>query len=489
MERRRRWVMVMTLVPLAALLPAAGCASTPTVVVEHPAAMPDAQQRGLWVTGIGEMRMRPDLAVISFGVEVRAASVEQAQEQSVETLERVMETLEDIDVDEDMVRTTDYSIRELTRWNEDSGEEVVTGYEVSTRMEAEAGDGEEAGEVIAALVEAAGDRIRIYGVRFEPYSPDDFSEDVLIRAMEDAEWNAVFLAERAGVMLGKPIFISDGGPIAATGRAMELDYPAVIAGTTVPAPPIIEPGELTFTATVQACYEILANPPAPVPLIGVEIEPAAGSYLDRGNQEESPVKLIEVEASIGICQQPYGIMRSRDMLHIGDPCLLVRGRIENQHEEAEEITIRAVGYDENENIVSGTLDSDRIPGVLGMDVDPGEIGEFVLHMNPSDRLRTIRIYGSVYEEPDFVPSKPVAESEMTRITFSLEWLLENDAEPDDDTVTITFPESWLREPPEIPADEETVELSVPTRLLMDHNESDDPSVITVTFPDRYFDGL
>ncbi len=489
MERKRRRVMAMALVLLAALLPAVGCASTPTVVVEQPAAAPDTQQRGLWVTGIGEMRMRPDLAVIDFGVEIRAAGVGEAQEQSSEALESVMEVLEDNDISEEMVRTTGFSIREATRWNEDSGEEVVTGYEVSTRMEAEAGDGEMAGEVIAALVEAAGDHIRVHGIRFEPYSPDDFSEDVLVRAMEDAEWNAVFLAERAGVTLGKPIFISDGGPVSATSNAMEMDYPVVTDSPSAPVPPIIEPGELTYRTTVRVCYEILANPQEPVPMPDVVLEPAAGSYLDRGEGEQSPVKLVDAEVSVGICQRPYGTVRSGDMLHIGDPVLLVTGRIENQHEEAEEVTLRADGYDENGDIVSGTLDSDRISGVLGLDVEPGETGEFVLHMNPSERLRTIRLFGSVYEEPEFVPSTPVPESEMTRITFSLEWLLENDVEPDDDTVTITFPESWLREPPEIPEDEETVELSVPTRLLMDHNESEDPSLITVTFPDRYFDGL
>ena len=481
----------MILVLLVALVPAAGCGGAPTVVVEQPAVAPDTRLNELWVTGVGEMRVRTDLVVIDFGVEVRGTTVAEAQAQSSDALESVIEALEDheVYVDEDMVRTTGYSITDLPRSNEDTGEEITTGYEVSIRMEAEAGDGDMAGEVIAALVEAAGDLIRVYGIRFELYRPDDFSEDVLIRAMEDAEWNAVFLAERAGVTLGKPMFISDGGPIAATGRTMELDYRVVIAGAPAPTPPIIESGEPTIRTTVQVCYEILANPPEPVPLPDVVLEPTPGSYLDRGNGEQSPVKLIDANMSVGICQRPYGIMRSRDILHIGDPCLLVAGRIENQHNEESEVILHAYGYDEDGDIVAATLDSYRLPGAIGLDVDPGEKGDFLLHMNPSERLRTIRLYTSIFEEPESTPSDPVPESEMTRITFALEWLLENDVEPDKGTVTITFPESWLRDPPDIPDGEEIVELAVPTRLLMDHNTSDDPSQITVTFPDHYFDGL
>jgi len=423
MQRKRRGTMAMILVLLAALVPAAGCSGAPTVIVEQPAAAPETQQRGLWVTGVAEMREQADLAVVSFGVEVRATTVAEAQAQSVETIESVMEALEDSDVDEHHIRTTGYTIRELTRSNEDTGEEVATGYEVSTRIEAEAWDGEMAGEVIDALVEAAGDHIRIYNIRFETYNADDYSEDVLIEAMEDAEWNAVFLAERAGVTLGKPIFVSDGGPVTATRGAMEVDYPAVMAGAPVPTPPIIEPGELTYRTTVQVCYEILANPPEPVPLPDVILEPTPGSYLERGNGEQSPVKLIDANVSVGICQRPYGIMDSRDMLHIGDPCLLVAGRVENHHEEESEVILHAYGYDEDGDIVARILDSYCLPGALGLDVDPGEKGDFLLHMNPSERLRTIRLYASIFEEPESTPSDPLPESEMTRITFALEWLL------------------------------------------------------------------
>ncbi len=89
----------------------------------------------------------------------------------------------------------------------------------------------------------------------------------------------------------------------------------------------------------------------------------------------------------------------------------------------------------------------------------------------------------------FVPSKPIPESEMTHITFAKDWLLKNDIEPDPGTIRITFPASWLQNPPFVTANEGNVELSVPTRLLKDHNESKSPDEITVSFPNYYFKGL
>ncbi len=246
-----------------------------------------------------------------------------------------------------------------------------------------------------------------------------------------------------------------------------------------------------------------ADATAPAVRSDILVRPEAGSYLTDYWQQPTDIMLVDAVASIRSCGKEYGtrFMYPGVDLKAGDACLVVAGHVVNRDQKALEIAMFARGYDENGVWVAETLDSNGVYGSITFDIEPGEVREFLLHLNPSDSVRTIQVSGGPYKDrltgpttpipgnPNPPPATPVRESEMTRITFSLEWLLENDAEPDDDTVTITFPESWLREPPDIPEDEETVELSVPTRLLMDHNESDDPSLITVTFPDRYFDGL
>jgi hypothetical protein len=129
---------------------------------------------------------------------------------------------------------------------------------------------------------------------------------------------------------------------------------------------------------------------------------------------------------------------------------------------------------------------------LGLDAVCGETVAFVMHLNAPEEVRAIRLYAQSFSYADFQPgppSTPLPQSEITRVVFSREWLIANDAESDPGTVEITFPASWLDEPPDVFEDEDTVELSVPTRLLMDHNTSDNPGEIAVKLPDHYFHGL
>jgi len=108
-------------------------------------------------------------------------------------------------------------------------------------------------------------------------------------------------------------------------------------------------------------------------------------------------------------------------------------------------------------------------------------------------VRLIEIHAASYDSETFfqppMTSEPMPESELTRITFSKEWLLENDVEPDPGTVEITFPASWLVESPPVSADDESVELTVPTNMLNAHNKSANSEEITVLFPNYYFKGL
>lgn len=235
----------------------------------------------------------------------------------------------------------------------------------------------------------------------------------------------------------------------------------------------------------------------------ISVEPEAGAYLracegagtyDWGYNagQATNITLIGIDLSIRPCDEEYSTHMVSQHIHIevGEPCLIVSGQVKSHEQETREISMFALGFDEDGEFVAETLDRRaRVAGYVSFDMEPGQTCEFVLHINPSNEIRTIRVFGSSYlEEPD-EPSTPVPESEMVHLTFALKWLLKNNAEPSSDLVKITFPASWLQEPPEIPEGEETVELSVPERLLMDHNTSEDPDEITVTFPDYYFDGL
>jgi len=240
----------------------------------------------------------------------------------------------------------------------------------------------------------------------------------------------------------------------------------------------------------------------PTALHEIRVEPEVGTYLrgcegagthDWGYDAGEPtyIVLTDLRLSICPCDEEYSThLVSRDIdLQVGDPCLVVSGRVGSHEEEKRQVSVFALGFDEVGQETAETLDSEMYYGCVMFDIEPGQTCEFVLHLNPSAEIRTIRVFGSSYKEEPSEPSTSVPESEMTHLTFSRKWLLENNAEPSSDLIKITFPAWWLQQPPEIPEDEETAELSVPMRLLMDHNTSENPDEITVAFPSHYFNGL
>jgi hypothetical protein len=191
----------------------------------------------------------------------------------------------------------------------------------------------------------------------------------------------------------------------------------------------------------------------------------------------------------GPVQNPWGGSK----YYAGDPCLLVLGDIKNDTSENLTVVGSALGYNADWKTVSFTLSSARIMGQFEYSIPAHSSRSFEVLLTYAEDVCFIEIHAASYDSETFfqppTASEPLPESELTRITFSKEWLLENDIEPDLGTVKITFPAAWIEESPPISAGEETVEFVVPTKILNAHNESDNPSEITVSFPVYYFDGL
>ncbi len=179
--------------------------------------------------------------------------------------------------------------------------------------------------------------------------------------------------------------------------------------------------------------------------------------------------------------------------YAGDPSLLVTGDIKNDTSENLTMVGSALGYNAGWEPVAWTLSSARIMGQFEYSIQAHSVRSFEVPLTYAEDVRFIEIRAASYDSETFfqppMTSEPLPESELTRITFSKEWLLENDAEPDPGTVKITFPASWLEEFPPVSSDDESVELTVPTKMLNAHNESTNPDEITVSFPNYYFKGL
>ena len=80
----------------------------------------------------------------------------------------------------------------------------------------------------------------------------------------------------------------------------------------------------------------------------------------------------------------------------GEYILKVSGTIQNKHEENDEIDMWAEGYDETGKEVAWTLDAAHLPGHIELHLENGETGQFALHLNMADNIKSIRIFANNY---------------------------------------------------------------------------------------------
>ncbi len=250
---KKKWLVAVGLVSVLAIVGLAGCGPDSAVLGEIKGISISSQQEGIWVGGTGKVAVIPDVATLRLGVEAQATIVAEAQSQATEAMNRVMTALTDNGVAEKDIKTQQFSIRQVTRWDNVKEKEVVIGYRVTNMVVAKIREIDKAGFIIDAVTVAGGDLTRIDSIAFSVDDPTSYYEEARQEAMADAKVKAEQLAELGGVRLGKPIYISENiaYPIYQRGVYEEMAIPAP-AGA-----PSISPGETEISLTVQVVYAIL----------------------------------------------------------------------------------------------------------------------------------------------------------------------------------------------------------------------------------------
>ena len=237
---------------------------------------------GIWVTGHGSASGSPDLAILSLGVEVLAESAADARTEAAEGIDAAIEALEDNDVAEEDIQTRHYSIGprynyvEVTQCVDEEGEAVVPGetgdvpagtqctrahnqvldgYQVTNRLAVTVRDLDSVGAIIDAVIEAAGDSVRINGINFSIEDSAALEDEAREAAVADLLAKAARLAELAGVELGSLLFLSEStSPTPYPRFESGFDSYGYAAQSVLLTG--IQPGELEAVVTVQGVFAI-----------------------------------------------------------------------------------------------------------------------------------------------------------------------------------------------------------------------------------------
>lgn len=212
------------------------------------------QEVGLSVSGEGKVKAAPDVAILSLGIEAQETTVAAAQREAASAMDKVMKALKGDGVADKDIQTTQFSIYPVRRWVEKEEKEVIVGYRVTNMVTAKIRQIDKAGDIIDDVAEAGGNLTRIQDIGFTVDDPIPYYRQAREKAVQDAAAKAKQLADLAGVKLGKPLYITEGGGYVPP--FVRQNVYARMEAAPAPAPTPISPGELEFQLNVSIVYDI-----------------------------------------------------------------------------------------------------------------------------------------------------------------------------------------------------------------------------------------
>ncbi len=204
-------------------------------------------QAGIAVVGEGIVLAQPNTAQVTLGVEVTDASLANAQAQSSQRMDAVVQKLKAAGIADADIRTVSYSVN--PQYDQQGS---LRGYQIQNLVQVKTTNVAGLGRLLDDTVSAGASRI--YGISFQSDNMSGLKDQARDQAMQNARAKAEQLARDAGVGLGRATLIEDtdtGGvtPVRA--------QPAALAAPAADRPPTpIQSGELQVRSTVRVVWAI-----------------------------------------------------------------------------------------------------------------------------------------------------------------------------------------------------------------------------------------
>jgi uncharacterized protein len=264
-------VAVFAVVIAAGLSPAGTPLAAPTGAAGFPVrqaeAAPLAQEivqarTGIRVTGEGIVRVSPDAARVTLGVEVSAATAGAALQQAADQMTAVVNQLRGLGIEERDIQTSQFDLSPVYDYNRNQvdrpgippspdGAPVLVGYRVTNLVTVTLRDITRVGDVLDAVV--ASGATRVHGIGFTVTDPAAAADQAREQAMNNARNTAQQLANLAGVGLGRAIAIEE----ISTPSPMPMDMvERVGAPMAQPATTPVAPGTQEVRTIISVTYAI-----------------------------------------------------------------------------------------------------------------------------------------------------------------------------------------------------------------------------------------
>ena len=225
--------------PLFAAIAAATLLAAPALAQTVPPAM-------ISVTGEATVSVPPDQAQIDAGVTTEAKTAREASDANNAAMGKVLLALKGAGIEEKDYQTSRLSLQPESAPNRTAGPATIVGYRASNRVTIRLRDVTKVASGIDTLVGVGANDIG--GINFTVSQASKLLDDAREQAIADARRKAEIYAKAAGVTLGAPLNISEGG------TPVPIPYRRMVAGMAAAAP--VAQGEETLQVTVAVSWGI-----------------------------------------------------------------------------------------------------------------------------------------------------------------------------------------------------------------------------------------
>ena len=206
--------------------------------------------RTISLTGHGEVRMAPDLAIVTIGVMSSAATAREALDANTKAMQAVMAALTGAAIEARDIQTSNFMVSPRYDYGQNNAQPPkVVGYDVSNNVTVTVRKLESLGTVLDSVVSAGSNQIN--GVMFQVSKPETATDGARKLAVADALRKAKVYTDASGVSLGQIISLAEGGgyqPPVPMFKSMRAE------GASADVP--IAQGEQTIAVDVNFTWEI-----------------------------------------------------------------------------------------------------------------------------------------------------------------------------------------------------------------------------------------
>jgi hypothetical protein len=202
------------------------------------------------VSGHGEARGAPDIAMVSAGVRTEGPTAKEALQRNTAEMTGVFKAMKALGIADKDMQTSNFSVQPVYKQYPPSqpGPQLIVGYQVFNQVTATVRELPRLGEALDAFVTAGANEL--YGVQFTIDKPDALQDQAREDAVKDAMRKADLMAKAAGVKLGRLMTMSESGG----GRPRPAAMAEMRMAKAAPVP--IAAGEQVLEADVSLTYEI-----------------------------------------------------------------------------------------------------------------------------------------------------------------------------------------------------------------------------------------